>query len=99
MSPTQVKRNWIGPKATIITQATTEMELSRMTWDEPIILDCLDPIWYELPVCRNGFLISFPSSLSSLKLISLSNPVARPPCDPLSQIWISLFDEMPDREK
>jgi hypothetical protein len=89
-----VKPNWIGPKATIITQATTEMELSRMTWDEPIILDCLDPIRYQLPVCRNGFLISFPSSLSSLKLISLSNPAARPPCDPLS-----LFDEMPDGEK
>lgn len=67
-----VKPNWIGPKATIITQATTEMELSRMTWDEPIILDCLEPMRYQLPVCRKGFLRSLPSSLSSLKLIVAS---------------------------
>lgn len=65
-----VKPNWMGPRATIKTQARTETELSRMAWDDPIILDCLDPIRYQLPVWRKGFLRSLPSSLSSLKLIS-----------------------------
>lgn len=65
-----VKPNWIGPSATIKTQARTETELSRMAWEDPIILDCLDPIRYQLPVCRNGFLRSLASSFSSLKLIS-----------------------------
>lgn len=64
-----VKPNWIGPRATIRTQAKTDMELSRMTWEEPIMLDCLEPMRYQLPVCRKGFLRSLPSSLSSLKLI------------------------------
>lgn len=63
-----VKPNWIGPKATMRTQAKTDIELSRMTWEEPIILDCLEPIRYQLPVCKNG-LRRFWSSLSSLKLI------------------------------
>ncbi len=62
-----VKPNWMGPRATMRTQSTTEMELSRMTWvEEPMMLDCLDPILYQLPVWRNGF---FSSSDSSLKLI------------------------------
>lgn len=62
-----MKPNWIGPKATINTQAKTEMELSLIAWEEPIILDCLEPIRYQLPVCRKGFLRS--PSPSSLKLI------------------------------
>ena len=53
----------------MITQATTETELSRITWDDPIILDCLNPILYQLPVWRNGFHKSLPSSFLSLKLI------------------------------
>ena len=53
----------------MITQATTETELSRITWDNPIILDYLDPILYHLPVWRNGFHTSLPSSFLSLKLI------------------------------
>lgn len=65
-----VKPNWIGPRATIKTQARTETELSRMACDDPNILDCLDPIRYQLPVCRKGFLRSLASSFSSLKLIS-----------------------------
>lgn len=70
-----MKPNWIGPRATMRTQARTETELSRIAWDEPIILDCLDPILYQLPVWRNGFRRSPlpPSSLSSpLKLISVA---------------------------
>ena len=67
-----VKPNWIGPRATIKTQAKTEMELSRMTWDDSNMLDCLEPIRYQLPVCKNGRRRSFlPSSVSSLKLIFL----------------------------
>lgn len=65
-----VKPNWIGPKAMIKTQARTEIELSLMAWAEANMLDCLEPILYQLPVCKNGFRRSaLPSSLSSLKLI------------------------------
>ena len=46
-----------------------ETELSRITWDDLIILDCLDPFLYQFPVWRNGFRKSLPSSFSSLKLI------------------------------
>ena len=50
-------------------QTTTETELSQITWDDPFILDCLNPILYQLPVWRNGFCKSLPSSFLSLKLI------------------------------
>ena len=46
-----------------------ETELSRITWDDLIILDCLNPFLYQFPVWRNGFRKSLPSSFSSLKLI------------------------------
>lgn len=59
----------MGPKATMRTQATTEMALSRMAWEEPIKLDCLELIRYQLPVCRNGFFRSLPSS-ESLMFVS-----------------------------
>lgn len=77
-----VKPNWIGPKATIKTQAKTEIELSRIAWEEPIKLDCLEPIRYQLPVCKNGFLKSpLPSSVSSLKLIFSSRFLSSPPIE------------------
>ena len=47
-----VKPDWIEPKTRIKMQAMIEMELSRMTWDEPIIL----------AMCKNGFLRSLTSS-------------------------------------
>ena len=50
-------------------QTTTETELSQITWDDPFILDCLNPILYQLPVWRNGFRKSLPSFFLSLKLI------------------------------
>ena len=47
------------PRATTRTQKTTETETEaeRMNWaEEFIILDCLNPILYQLPVRSNGFL-------------------------------------------
>lgn len=70
-----VKPNWIGPKAAIRTQNRTETESRITEVVEPITLDCLEPILYQLPVWRNGFWRSLPSPLSSLKLIFLTQKV------------------------
>lgn len=65
-----VKPNWIGPKATMRTHKKMETELSRRIWaEEDMALDCREPIRYQLPVWRNGFRRSRPSS-SSLKLMA-----------------------------
>lgn len=58
-----VKPNWIGPKATMRTQAMTEIEESRIAWVDPNKLDdsLLPLILYQLPVCKNGFFRSLPS--------------------------------------
>ena len=52
-----VKPNWMRPRATTRTQKTTETETEaeRMNWaEEFIILDCFNPILYQLPVRSNG---------------------------------------------
>jgi len=72
-----VKPNWIGPKATMRTQKRTETAPSRMTWvEDPMILDCREPILYQLPVWRNGFWRSLASPVSSLKLILNLQPTS-----------------------
>jgi len=78
-----VKPNWIGPKATMRTQKRTETAPSRMTWvEDPMMLDCLEPILYQLPVWRNGFWRSLASPPSSLKLILKIQPTT-------SNQWLS----------
>lgn len=53
----------------MMTQARTEMAFSRSVCEEAITLDCLEPIRYQLPVFKNGFLTSLASSFSSRELI------------------------------
>ena len=73
------------------TQRTTEMEPSRIIWaEEPMMLDCLDPIRYQLPVWRNGF---FCSSDSSLKLMAVASVFFRVPL--LSKIRNIYFRAVP----
>ena len=86
-----VNPNWMGPRATMRTQRTTEMEPSRIIWaEEPMMLDCLDPIRYQLPVWRNGF---FSSSDSSLKLMAVASVFFRVPL--LSKIRNIYFRAVP----
>lgn len=74
-----MKPNWMGPRATMRTQSNTEMEPSRSIWaEEPMILDCLEPILYQLPVCKNGLLMSSDSSLELEVIASFVLPPTRP---------------------
>ena len=57
--------NWIGPKATMRTQAMAEMELSQMAWVEPIILDCLKPSNESDPYQNHSILLQFFASIGS----------------------------------
>lgn len=49
-----MKPNWIGPRATIDTQRKMETDSRIILAEDPIILDCLEVIRYQLPVCNKG---------------------------------------------